>query len=133
MHGKVCKNGGPARRSFRHPQKKPEEGGASKRPLPPVRRGLTKGTVGYLRTLSAVSSPLIFANLLDRFSIKKRYLIAPRINFLDILRNFVLRSLVTPQFRPKVSFFFLSAIAGFTVRSSRMRLKRSRRNSMNRV
>ena len=46
--------------------------------------------------------------LLDRFKIWKRHLITRSINFPDILRSFVWRSLMTSQVRSKVIFVTIS-------------------------
>ena len=46
--------------------------------------------------------PLLSAKLLDRFSIRKRNLIAPGLNFPNMLQNFIRTSLTTSQVRSRV-------------------------------
>ena len=57
---------------------------------------LTRATMGYSRTLSVdgrgggVSPPpLLAVKPLDELSIQKRYLIAPGLNFPNMLQNFI--------------------------------------------
>ena len=66
--------------------------------LDPARRW--EGTV----SLSPPPSSLLSAKLLDGFSIRRRYLIAPGLNFPNMLQNFIRASLMTSQVGSKVRF-----------------------------
>ena len=77
--------------------------------------GLTRAPMGYSRTLPADGGtvsppPLLSAKPLDRFSIRKLQLIAPGLNFPNILQDFM--SLMTSQIGSKVKLW-LSALADF--------------------